>query len=349
MGIKVLIAAFLAAFLAAIYVVTAAANPVLYMVNVNAVGHKHGDAYLYLDRGEVAMVDVANYKSAKNILIPFMKKLGIDKVDKLFITHPHDDHTGGLDALREAGIEILELYHNPIPLHVSDWNYIPYPVSEMIKKGIPFSPTSYKRIPYYPILERLKSTGTKIIALSRGDVVGHGDSQFDVIYAEKEDNFNGGRIIVNDYSLVLTLTSRGVRTLFTGDMEETLAIRLPSHLDLKADVVHMQHHGGYNVGDLDFYDKVNASVHLYSSTKQIYDSISSTARNITKTLKAELCHSGIHGTVKLTFLNNSFTIQSESGRCSKTVLSKKYGGVIHLNLTAPLKNNAAHMAAIFAL
>ena len=68
--------------------VTAAANPVLYMVNVNAVGHKHGDAYIYLDRGEVAMVDVANYKSAKNILIPFMKKLGIEKVEKIIYNTP---------------------------------------------------------------------------------------------------------------------------------------------------------------------------------------------------------------------------------------------------------------------
>lgn len=324
------IKALIVAVVAATYLVVAEANSVLYMVNVNAEGYKHGDAYLFIDQGEVALVDVANYKSAKGILIPFMKTLGIDKVDKLFITHPHDDHTGGLDALREADIEILELYHNPIPLHVSDWNYIPYPVSEMIEKGIPFASTAYKRIPYYPILERLEKTGTKVIVLGQGDVVSHGESQFDVIYAEKEGSFNGRGIIVNDYSLVLTLTSRGIRTLFTGDMGETLAVRLPVDLDIKADIVHMQHHGGINAGDQRFYEKVGAMVHLYSSTHDIYKMVSHKARQITKTLRKNYCHSATHGHVKIEFKNSIYKIEAENkSGCSGSFAPINLGVVVH--------------------
>ena len=288
-----------------------ATPPIMYMIGVNKDGFHHGDAYLLKANDQTAMIDVANYDSAKALMIPFLRAKQINTINKLFITHPHTDHYGGIMAIVEANIHVDTLYHNPLPNHISDWNYKPEE--------------------YQAAIKLLTDNGTNIVDISRGDIIDFGKTQFDVIYAEKADNYEGRSIIVNDYSPLITWQVNGSRVLFTGDMEETGAVRLPEYLDIRADIVHMQHHGGYNVGNLDFYREVNASLHLYSSTNQIYTLISGSARSITRTLNSNYCHSGKHGTVKISFHSNNFEVESESGGCSQTVLAKKFGELEHQN------------------
>lgn len=64
-----------------------------------------GDATLIVSLGKTMLIDtggVRHFDMAKEVLIPFFKKLNIRYLDYLVITHPDFDHDGAMDSLLES-------------------------------------------------------------------------------------------------------------------------------------------------------------------------------------------------------------------------------------------------------
>ncbi|MCF8262488.1 MAG: MBL fold metallo-hydrolase [Melioribacteraceae bacterium] len=62
---------------------------------------EHGTAVLFsLPNGEYMLVDCGKSWVRDEILIPFLQKYQIEKIDHFFISHYHDDHDGGDDGLK---------------------------------------------------------------------------------------------------------------------------------------------------------------------------------------------------------------------------------------------------------
>ena len=61
----------------------------------------HGKATLLcLPNGEVALVDTGTAEAAERTIVPLLHRQGIQRIDHLIVTHPHDDHDGGAALIR---------------------------------------------------------------------------------------------------------------------------------------------------------------------------------------------------------------------------------------------------------
>src|ERR1051326_3970930 len=62
-----------------------------------------------ISESTVALIDAGNDKSGKAILAELSRrKLGPDAVKAIFLTHGHQDHTGGIALFRNAQVMSLE-------------------------------------------------------------------------------------------------------------------------------------------------------------------------------------------------------------------------------------------------
>ena len=208
----------------------------LYFLNVGK-----ADACVIKVDGKIAVVDTGTASSAPR-LIGALRALGIERVDFLFLTHTHADHTGGADALCRV-FDVGALYTS----------------AYSVPKG--------KRVPADVLSERY---GLPLTRLQAGDRVEFcGDAYFEVLgpreKIEEDDN---------DNSLVMKLHVNGRKVLLTGDMqqpEENSLIR--ANVDLSADVLKVGNHGNPDATGKRFAVSVYPSVAIFSTdTDEDWDS-----------------------------------------------------------------------------
>jgi competence protein ComEC len=70
-----------------------------------------GSAALIETSSGRVLVDTGPPEAAERVLVPFLDHRSVDRIDLLVITHPHLDHTGGLEVLRRR-VEIGAVWHN---------------------------------------------------------------------------------------------------------------------------------------------------------------------------------------------------------------------------------------------
>ncbi len=67
-----------------------------------------GDAVLIEQDGLFAMVDAGTNESKENV-VQYLKETGVEKLDLMVMTHPHEDHIGGMDAVLRS-VDVAELW-----------------------------------------------------------------------------------------------------------------------------------------------------------------------------------------------------------------------------------------------
>lgn len=70
-----------------------------------------GDSILIRNRGGWTLVDCGDLRAGERALVPTLRFLGVHKLRALILTHPHDDHIGGLDSLLE-NVAVARIYSN---------------------------------------------------------------------------------------------------------------------------------------------------------------------------------------------------------------------------------------------
>ncbi|MDN4607076.1 DNA internalization-related competence protein ComEC/Rec2 [Sporosarcina highlanderae] len=153
-----------------------------------------------------------DFEVGGKIVVPFLKGRGINKIDKLILTHADSDHIEGADELLE----------------------------EITVKEIHISPNSEKEPTMEKVLHIAMKKGIPIFAMNEGIGWKDGSTVFNYIAPAK------GKYKGNDSSLVLLMETVGASFLFTGDLEidgEKRIIRNYGRSDWGKLILKAGHHG----------------------------------------------------------------------------------------------------------
>ncbi|RHW38608.1 DNA internalization-related competence protein ComEC/Rec2 [Lysinibacillus yapensis] len=177
----------------------------------------------------------AVFEVGRDIVVPFLKGKGIQKIDKLILTHADSDHMEGAEEI------LQEIPVNEI--HVSPNSILKGNMSDLLKEAM------QQKI---PVKEQIGNAQWK-----NGDIIFH--------YLWPNDtNYEG-----NDDSLVLNVAKGEFEALFMGDVEEQGEKQiLKQYPDLeKIDLLKAGHHGSKTSSSEGFIEKMQPALTVFSAGK----------------------------------------------------------------------------------
>ncbi len=187
---------------------------------------------LLVDGGEGRFSD-----KGKWVVEPFLRSKGVRSIDAVVISHPQEDHVGGLSTV-----------------------FKDFKVERAIHAGTPYDTRRWK------YLQKEMSAKTRSIHIvKRGEEIsGFPGERILVLHPNADDPSNRD---VNDASVVLKVIHGKASFLLTGDIQQkAMRSLLDSGEDLRADVLKVPHHGGKTgASGEEFFKAVSPRISLISA------------------------------------------------------------------------------------
>ena len=194
-----------------------------------------GDAELVRTERAVYMIDGGKNDLAANALgdiLPFLRR----RIDVLFISHPQQDHLGGLfDVIRRYGVGAVV------------WN------GERNELWSSFS-------------AELAARGIPVFAVSAGDIVRQEKNVFRVVWPPA----GSAPSDQNDQSLVLFFSNGATTALYAGDVTEKVERALGAVASSTIDVLKVAHHGSKYSSSMGFLETLRPLVAVIEVGKNSY-------------------------------------------------------------------------------
>ena len=213
--------------------VSGSAEAQVYFIDV---GQGDSELIRLKDSGIDILID-AGTRSTKQELADYLKELGVDDIDILIGTHPHEDHIGGMAKIIEE-----------FPIGTL---YLPETSDEM-------TPTTKT---YESLLDAAENKNVTVSTAAAGDVLlEQGNTSFKVLSPSHTDYDN-----LNDYSIVTRLKVGDTAFLFQGDAETPVEEEiLDSGADVSCDVIKLGHHGSSTSSSRAYLEAANPSAAVIS-------------------------------------------------------------------------------------
>lgn len=183
----------------------------------------------------------SEFDVGENIVIPYLRRIGVHDIDVLMLSHPHLDHLEGLlPVMKEFDVDMV--MDNRTNCDIPEYKEF---LSIIDEKKIPYHHTvsgDYFKINRFIEMLILNPVSNKEKINDDADL--------------------------NNNSIVLKLFYKNTDFLFTGDVEEEAEIRMLAWGNiLKSDVLKVGHHGSSTSTNLDFLNKVNPVIAVISTGK----------------------------------------------------------------------------------
>lgn len=161
-------------------------------------------------------------------VVPFLEQRGVDELDLVILSHPHEDHLHGLLAVLEH-----------------------FPVATVVDNGQAHTTDSYLKY-----LELVTTKNSVYHKMRAGDQIQlPGPITLHILHP---DGFlTGTQSDLNNNSLVIKLTYQGRSVLFTGDLDQAGQYDLLNRGLPEVDLVKIPHHGSRVAGMARFYQELN--------------------------------------------------------------------------------------------
>ena len=176
---------------------------------------------MLLTLGEHSMLVDTGRKLQARTILDVLQEAGLESVEYVFSTHPHQDHLGGMIPLLEAGLGVGAFFtvfpHNYVEF-VGGYEYQPETIKAMEARNIP------------------------VTDLKADDIIPFGNAEITILRIP--DSFiASGQRTCNDMSAILMVKYGECSMLLTADVERMDEIELADLYDLKADIMKIPHHG----------------------------------------------------------------------------------------------------------
>ncbi len=160
------------------------------------------------------------YDYGESVIAPYLRKQGISRIHYLIMTHPHDDHIGGIAYLARH-FDVDTVLHNGLP----------------VRSGI-----------FFEILGEMRAQKTPHRPLREGDAVSTSDGVHMFVLSPGADYLEGKPYDnINNGSLVIAMRYGRHQILWMGDSEQNRFGHFNKYAYfMKSDVIRVSHHGAGN-------------------------------------------------------------------------------------------------------
>ena len=217
-------------------------NLQIHMVDVG-----QGDGFILTIKDKVIVVDtgpmIHKFKMTK-----YLKSLGVKRINTLIVTHPHQDHFGGLDSIlcnfkvdniyttditSEVDTDLIELFH------LYQYNYI---------------------ISKYNLLNKYKKLNS--ITNENGNPKNFSVDGVTIKFLSPKKTYKN----FNNNSIVCKIEYKDVSMLFTGDIEAAAEQDLVDEYGdiLDVDILKISHHGSRTSSTEEFINATSPEIGLIS-------------------------------------------------------------------------------------
>ncbi|UOW67233.1 hypothetical protein [Paraclostridium bifermentans] len=197
---------------------------------------KDGDSVLYS-----GVIDSYEYDN-KNITINTLRELGISKLDLLCWSHPHDDHSIGMECLLSDWIDSSStvVYPNDLFKIGSGLSTEAMQCINILKE---LSLSKKRKIPVLKEVSGTNTVGKKILIKNDKRYEFKIETLTPVSRITEKRYINNKVNNLNDFSIALLVTLGGVKFLFGGDIENTTINKIDDFaiVDL-IDYIKIPHH-----------------------------------------------------------------------------------------------------------
>lgn len=182
------------------------------------------DALLITENDYTMLIDAGNNGDG-DYLVSYLKEEGIDQIDYMILTHPHEDHIGGADTILES-----------------------FQVDTLIMPDKEANTKTYR-----DVVEAISENGVNWIFPELGETYDFSNASFTIIAPVKSDYGDN----LNNYSVGIILVNKNNRVVAYGDGEKEAELDIISTgVDLHADILKIPHHGSSTSSCQDIIDLI---------------------------------------------------------------------------------------------